>query len=142
LLLPYRGKPLTVVGVTPPSFFGIEVGRNFDVALPFCLAGQWNDDRLERRDSFWLGAIGRLRPGWTAERAARYLEADSPAWFEAVAPTGYDAASMEAWNGFRLTATPVPGGISSLSTTSCGRSRRRLPMRRTASTPPSRRRPS
>ncbi len=26
--------PVTIVGVTPPEFFGIEVGRTFDVILP------------------------------------------------------------------------------------------------------------
>jgi hypothetical protein len=27
-------KPFDIVGVTPASFFGLEVGRTFDVALP------------------------------------------------------------------------------------------------------------
>src|ERR671926_243169 len=26
--------PFTIIGVTPPSFFGTEVGRTFDLALP------------------------------------------------------------------------------------------------------------
>ena len=30
------GHPFEIVGVTPPSFFGLEVGRSFDVALPLC----------------------------------------------------------------------------------------------------------
>jgi putative ABC transport system permease protein len=30
------GKPFEIVGVTPPEFFGLEVGRGFDVAFPNC----------------------------------------------------------------------------------------------------------
>ena len=30
------GRQLTVLGVTPPGFTGIEVGRSFDVAAPLC----------------------------------------------------------------------------------------------------------
>ena len=30
------GHPFEVVGVTPPSFYGVEVGRSYDVAVPLC----------------------------------------------------------------------------------------------------------
>jgi hypothetical protein len=105
------GRPVTIVGVTPPSFFGIEVGRNFDIVLPFCAAAV---STLQRRDQFWLGAVGRLRPGWSVERAARYLETVSSGWFAAVPPGGYDGASMETWDSFRLTAIPFANGLSGL----------------------------
>src|SRR5258705_384738 len=29
-----RGLPVTIVGVTPPSFFGIKVGRSVDLTMP------------------------------------------------------------------------------------------------------------
>ena len=32
--LPVNGTPFTVIGVTPPAFFGPTVGRTFDVAVP------------------------------------------------------------------------------------------------------------
>src|SRR4029077_6737352 len=31
-----RNRPVEIVGVTPASFFGVDVGRSFDVALPLC----------------------------------------------------------------------------------------------------------
>src|SRR5918911_1408749 len=31
-----EGRPFEVVGVTPASFYGLEVGRSFDVAVPVC----------------------------------------------------------------------------------------------------------
>jgi hypothetical protein len=30
------GHPFQIVGVTPPGFYGVEVGRTFDVAIPLC----------------------------------------------------------------------------------------------------------
>jgi len=29
-------QPFEIIGVTPANFFGLEVGQNFDVALPIC----------------------------------------------------------------------------------------------------------
>jgi predicted permease len=101
-------RPVTVLGVTPPEFFGLEVGRGFDVAMPACT--RWT----ERRDLFWLSLVGRLKPDWTLSRAAAYLNATSAGLFEAVAPTGYDAQAMERWRAFRLTAESAGNGVSRL----------------------------
>src|SRR5207237_210373 len=30
------GQSLEIIGVTPASFFGLEIGRSFDVAAPLC----------------------------------------------------------------------------------------------------------
>src|ERR1700734_3395611 len=30
------GHPFEIIGVTPPGFYGLEVGRSFDVAVPLC----------------------------------------------------------------------------------------------------------
>src|SRR5580693_7739098 len=30
------GRPFTILGVTPPGFFGVEVGNRYDVGLPLC----------------------------------------------------------------------------------------------------------
>jgi putative ABC transport system permease protein len=58
---------MPVIGVTPPGFFGVEVGRQFGMAVPIC----WS--RQTRRDHWWLAAIGRLKPGWTREQAEAHL---------------------------------------------------------------------
>src|SRR5580658_263006 len=31
------GHPFDIVGVTPPGFFGVEVGRTFDAVIPLCV---------------------------------------------------------------------------------------------------------
>jgi predicted permease len=110
--------PFVVMGVTPPEFFGVEVGRTFDVALPFCAREHLPKERLEfalgARDWFFLGVLGRLKNGESAETAAQKLQARSATWFQAVAPTGYATSAMEVWNRFRLTAEARPRGVSSL----------------------------
>ncbi len=65
-----------VVGVTPPQFFGVEVGRTFDVAVPLCAEPLARaTSALDRPDAWFLGVFGRLKPGWTRERATAHLQA-------------------------------------------------------------------
>lgn len=107
-----RGRPVTVVGVTPPEFFGIEVGRRVEVFMPFCVISSWTPGILAARDLFWLGSMGRLRADWSAERAAAHLETASASWFQATAPDGYERSWMALWDRFRLTAEPRANGVS------------------------------
>jgi hypothetical protein len=78
-------QPFTVIGITPPDFMGLEVGRSFDVALPVCAAALWGDG-LDRRHYWWLTVMGRLRPEWTVARASDHLRTLSPGLFEATLP--------------------------------------------------------
>ncbi|HYB95493.1 MAG TPA: ADOP family duplicated permease [Vicinamibacterales bacterium] len=70
--LPGPGATVPIIGVTPADFFGVEVGRQFGVARPNCAAG------ITRRDHWWLAAIGRLKPGWTAAQAQAHLQGILP----------------------------------------------------------------
>jgi len=109
-----EGRPVTVIGVTPPGFFGIEVGQTADLMAPICMLGSQPKDLLTARDEFWIWAFARLRLGWSAQRAASYLQTASAGWIQAVAPTGHSAAQIERFNRFRFTATSRPNGISPL----------------------------
>src|SRR5207249_5137418 len=64
-------RPFPVIGVTPRGFFGVEVGRTFDVALPLCAEAllQGQQAGTGQRAVWWLDIMGRLKPGWTVERA-------------------------------------------------------------------------
>ena len=71
--------PFDIVGVTPPSFFGVEVGRAFDVAVPLCaepLTPRRAQRRSTSRTSGSSRAFGRLKPGWTLEQATAQLGVD------------------------------------------------------------------
>jgi predicted permease len=99
-----------VVGVAPPSFFGLEVGRAFDIALPLCAKGS----SLDARNVWWLSVLGRLKPGWTVDRATAHLDAISPGIFEATVPTGYAESSVSKYKTLRLEALRAANGISAL----------------------------
>jgi len=72
--LTLANHPFEIVGVTPPSFFGLEVGRNFDLALPICadalVSGANNS--LDNGTSWWLMVTGRLKPGPCHRQRATY----------------------------------------------------------------------
>jgi len=96
--------PLEIVGVTPASFYGVEVGRDFDVAVPLCAEPviRGEDSVLNHRDGWWLTVLGRLKPGWTVEKASAQLRAVSPGIFEATAPGNFDAEATKHFLGYKL----------------------------------------
>ena len=97
-----------IVGVTPPEFFGMSVGDNFDIALPFCQP----KDEL-RRDIFEVSVMGRLQAGRDAgQRASAEMQSLSPGIFEATVPPGRDPRSAETYKHFRLAAYPAAQGVS------------------------------
>ena len=108
------GHPTQVIGVTPPGFFGLDVGKEFEVALPTCSVSAYipGDGTLIRRDVFWLQVMGRLKPGWSLQQASAQLDAASPGMFEATVPDGYSTSELDAFRKFRLTASSGSNGIS------------------------------
>jgi predicted permease len=79
--LPLDGTPFTIIGITPPGFFGMEVGRAFDVVLPLELMKGFRGPNVS-----WLSIVGRLRPGQTFENARAQLQSLQPAIREATIP--------------------------------------------------------
>ncbi len=70
--------PLTIVGVAPPGFFGIEVGANPDLWWPMQLipqvdAGPWAR-RLKEVDSWWMRMMGRVPAGGNRAQAQAELD--------------------------------------------------------------------
>jgi len=61
----------TLIGVAPPGFFGVTVGRSPDLWIPLMMQRQispaWNGLSDKRFQTLHL--IGRLKPGWTTRRA-------------------------------------------------------------------------
>lgn len=60
--------PFTILGVTPPRFFGIEVGQSPDVTVPMTMYPLLNpaSTELNNPGSWWLTAMARLKPGISA----------------------------------------------------------------------------
>ncbi|HEV8039268.1 MAG TPA: ABC transporter permease [Bryobacteraceae bacterium] len=110
------GHPVEVVGVAPASFFGLEVGRNFDVIVPTC-AERWingEDSHLGKRHHWWLAVIGRLKPGWTVEKATAQANAMSRQVFENTVPPNYRPDMAKYYTEYKLKALAAGSGVSSL----------------------------
>jgi predicted permease len=107
--------PFEIIGVTPANFFGMEVGRSFDVALPICAIPMVRgNDRFLSGTIWWLTVTGRLKPGWSLEQANAHTQAISRGLFEAALPANYPAASVNDYLGSRLIAVPAGAGVSEL----------------------------
>jgi len=67
------GVPFTIVGVTPPEFFGTTVGRSPDFFVPMAAVMGTRKTTVPGLAS-WLTIFGRLKPGGTIAQAATGLQ--------------------------------------------------------------------
>ncbi len=109
-------RPVPVIGVAEATFFGMEVGRQFDVAVPiscertFAGAGSLSP----RRDAFWLTVMGRLNRGSAAQVAQAALKVLAPSVLEATIPPNYRPEAVKSYRALRLDVMSARSGISSL----------------------------
>jgi predicted permease len=111
------GHPIPVIGVTRAGFYGIEVGSQYDVAVPLCaemLIGYDTLGKMPDSKTWWLSAIGRLKPGWTARRVIAHLHAISPDLMRETLPTGYRPDQAKQYLANKLTAIDGATGVSAL----------------------------
>jgi predicted permease len=111
------GPSFPVIGVTPPDFFGVEVGRRYDVAVPLCVDRLLSEDKKGRMPvahAWWISIMGRLKPGWTLQRATAHLKALSPGIMKATLPPTYRAEGTKRYLANLLEATPGDTGVSGL----------------------------
>jgi len=108
--------PFPIIGVTPADFCGVEVGRYFDIALPLCAEPVVNGEnsQLQSRAGWWLSVMGRLKPGWSVQRAAAQLRTISPSLFEARVPATFNPEQAKHFLNYKLGAFPGDSGISDL----------------------------
>ena len=110
------GTQFVIAGVTAPGFFGVDVGRQFEVAIPICADALLPSSRgrLESRGNFWLAVVGRLRPGQTVSSATDRLIAVSPAIMAATVPDGYTSEGQKQYKDNKLNARAASSGLSDL----------------------------
>jgi putative ABC transport system permease protein len=112
------GHAFTVVGIAPPEFYGLEVGRTFDVAVPLGVEPiiRGAESSLDRRSTWWLRIIARLAPGQTIEQADARLAAFHPGLREATMPQDWRAQDQQTYIAQPLKLAPGGNGLSSLRT--------------------------
>jgi putative ABC transport system permease protein len=77
-----NNHPFVVIGIAPPSFYGISLGSTTDVYMPVAMVHRLqpaDEDPLPDRNYAWLSLIARLKPGVTIEQAQSALAAIYPA---------------------------------------------------------------
>jgi len=108
-------RAFTIIGVMPPGFFGVDVGRMTDVMLPFAaeplIRGQ--ESWLARVDSSWLQIMVRLKPGQSLEGANAALRGVQPQ-IRAATVTGVVGARAARYLTRPLTLALAATGNSSL----------------------------
>src|SRR5262245_59563522 len=104
-----------IIGVAPANFFGMEVGRSFDLALPICAIPlvRGNNDFLDG-PIWWLTVTGRLKPGWSLEQASAQMQTISSGVFESSLPANYPPVSVKDYLESKLISVPAGSGVSQL----------------------------
>jgi len=112
-----NGVPFTIVGVTPPAFFGPTAGRSFDVAVPLGMVDRvqntgerpWLDDR----STWWLEIVARLRPGQSVAAATQALRAVQPQVREATLPSTWPPHELDRYlRDEPFTLVPAATGLA------------------------------
>lgn len=104
---------MTVVGVTPPEFFGVDPADAPDLFLPLHAIPLVDADVAQRmfhdHNFYWLEMMGRLRPGVSMEQAQAALAPRFHHWVASTATTEGERAKLPA-----LLLNPGAGGLGFL----------------------------
>ena len=106
----------TIVGITPPEFTGVEPGRAFDVAVPLGTEPlvRGRDSSLDRRSTWWLQVVARLKPGQSLDAAQAALRGVQPQIREATLPPNYRPEHAARYLADGFTLKPAGTGPSGL----------------------------
>ncbi|MGC4051189.1 MAG: ABC transporter permease [Paludibaculum sp.] len=92
--------PFTVIGVTPPEFFGVDPASSPDLYLPLRTNILVDGDRAARmfpdENFYWIEMMGRLRPGVSMAQAQAVLAPRFHQWVAATATTDGERAKLPA----------------------------------------------
>ena len=110
------GKLFPIIGVAAQGFFGVEIGHKFQVAIPLCSdPAFWEDKgRMPNRTAWWISLMGRLKPGWTLDRAQAHMQAISPQIMQDSLPAEYRADGATKYLANKLVVTSGATGVSQL----------------------------
>ncbi|MGO9246252.1 MAG: ABC transporter permease [Verrucomicrobiia bacterium] len=107
------GHPFEVIGIAPPGFLGLEVGKKFDVAAPICATAllDGKQPRLDRNDFYWLNVAGRINPKFSRAQQTAQLRILATRLF---VPPNASPEERQALVKIGLRIVPAGTGISSL----------------------------
>jgi predicted permease len=100
----------SIIGVTPPGFFGVAPGLAPEVTIP--LTSTARPDRLRSTTSSWVHLLGRLRDGIGIDEAKVALQTFWPAVLEATASPGMPADRRALYLGTQVSLESARAGYS------------------------------
>ena len=108
--------PFSVIGVSAPGFFGLEVGNKFDVAIPVCAAEIFDGpkSRLDRRSWWWLNVAARSKPDVSPGQLKARLAVVSPQTFAAALPQDWEPKNQQEFLRRLFETAPAATGTSYL----------------------------
>lgn len=115
-----NNHPMTVIGVAPAGFRGVDPAESIALWIPTMMKRQATPefDELFNRRAHWMHIFGRLKPGVTAEQAKAHLQP----WFHAMLEADTSradfprvtAAQRQSFLASTMDVIPSPGGRSDL----------------------------
>jgi predicted permease len=102
----FEGVAYTIVGVTPPEFWGLIPGRQIEVTLP--MSGR----NLANPEAWWFDAVARVKPGVSVEQAT----AQADRVFQSFMTDYKISAEMRRKRHDHLELLPAAGGLDTLRT--------------------------
>jgi putative ABC transport system permease protein len=111
----FDGIPFTVLGVTDPRFFGVDVGSRPQAYFPLC-AQTITDapDALDQRSRWDLSIMARPKPGISIEQIRTRLGTLGPALIDATIPENMPAQAIENYRKAEFSAKEAATGFSSI----------------------------
>jgi putative ABC transport system permease protein len=100
----------TVIGVTPPGFFGVAPGIAPEITIP--LTTMRTPESLGSTSSSWLHMMGRLRDGVTLQAGNTALQSIWPAVLESTAPASMPRERRTAYVSRATALEPGKTGFS------------------------------
>jgi putative ABC transport system permease protein len=113
----FNGNPFTVVGVTPPGFYGAKLSGwgmpDFWMPLAAELLIDGKTARLKSVNSNWLDLIGRIRPGANPKIIESQLRVELQQWLTSHVPD-MNASERDEYKKQTLYLTPGGAGVADM----------------------------
>jgi putative ABC transport system permease protein len=106
-VLQLGNDPVTIIGVAPPHFYGLVPGSNPNIWLPMMTAGA---ESLASKETWWLNAVGRVKPGVAIEQARAELDTIFQSYMDGTSMNA--EARRESFN--RIDLRPASRGLDDL----------------------------
>jgi hypothetical protein len=96
---------VTIVGVTPPDFFGLQVGSPIDITVPMMLSS----DNVRMKQSWWMSVVGRVKADASVASARDDLNGLFDAYMDEI---GFPREKRDYFSGIEL--VPAARGLNAL----------------------------